>query len=76
MLIAIYRILGFLRRNLSACLKEVEEAAYRKMVYPVLEYGSSVCEHPDPPCKLLQNELEKVQKKAASFVTVNYIYLT
>ena len=40
---------------------------------PVLEYGSSVW---DPQSTLLQEELEKVQKKAARFVIGNYIYET
>ena len=40
---------------------------------PDLEYGSSVW---DPSSVLLQDELEKVQKRAARFVTGNYIYET
>ena len=40
---------------------------------PVLEYGSSVWDTSD---LLLQEELEKVQKRAARFVTGNYIYET
>ena len=40
---------------------------------PVLEYGGSVW---DPSSILLQEELEKVQKRAARFVTGNYIYET
>ena len=40
---------------------------------PVLEYGSSVW---DPSSILLQEELEKVQKRAARFVTGNYLYET
>ena len=35
---------------------------------PVLEYGSSVWD----PSRILQGELEKVQKGAARFVTGNY----
>ena len=38
---------------------------------PVLDYGSSVW---DPPCVVLQEELESVQKRAARFVTGNYNY--
>ena len=64
------RTLGFLRRNLSAC---TQESAYKGQVRPVLEYGSSVW---DPSCILLQEELEKVQKRTARFVTGNYIYET
>ena len=40
---------------------------------PVLEYGNSVW---NPSSILLQEELEKVQKRAAGFVTGNYIYET
>ena len=36
------RTLGFLRRNLHSCPKEVKEAAYKGLVCPVLEYDSSV----------------------------------
>ena len=36
------RTLGFLRRNLSACPQDVKESAYKGLVHPVLEYGSSV----------------------------------
>ena len=34
--------LGFLRRNLYSCLQEVKEAAYKELVHPILDYGSSV----------------------------------
>ena len=67
------RTLGFLRRNLSACPQDVKESAYKGLVRPVLEYGSSVW---DPSSILLQEELEKVQKRAARFVTGNYLYET
>ena len=67
------RTLGFLRRNLSACPQDVKESAYKGLVRPVLEYGSSVW---DPSSILLQEELKKVQKRAARFVTGNYIYDT
>ena len=67
------RTLDFLRRNLSACPQDVKESAYKRLVRPVLEHGSSVW---DPSSILLQEEHEKVQKKAARFVTGNYIYET
>ena len=63
------RTLGFLRRNLYSCPQEVKEAAYKGLVRPVLDYGSSVW---DPPVVVLQEELERVQKRAARFVTGNY----
>ena len=64
------RTLGFLRRNLEACPLDVKESAYKGLVRPILEYGSSVW---DPQSVLLQDELEKVQKRAARFVTGNYV---
>ena len=67
------RTLGFLRRNLYSCPQEVKEAAYKGLVHPVLDYGSSVW---DPPGVVLQEELESVQKHAARFVTGNYNYET
>ena len=67
------RTLGFLRRNLYSCPQEVKEAAYKGLVRPVLDYGSSVW---DPPGVVLQEELESVQKHAARFVTGNYNYET
>ena len=45
------RTLGFLRRNLKSCPQEVKEAAYKGLVPPVLDYGSSVW---DPPGVVLQ----------------------
>ena len=67
------RTLGFLRRNLYSGPQEVKEAAYKGLVRPVLDYGSSVR---DPPSVVLQEELESVQKRAARFVTGNYNYET
>ena len=64
------RTLGFLRRHLSACPLDVKESAYKGLVRSILEYGSSVW---DPQSILLQDELEKVQKRAARFVTGNYV---
>ena len=63
------RTLGFPRRNLVACPRDVKESAYKGLVRPILEYGSSVW---DPQSILLQDELEKVQKRAARFVTVKW----
>ena len=47
----------------------MKEAAYKGIVRPVLGYGSSVW---DPHYDGLNEELEKVQKRAARFVTRNY----
>ena len=67
------RTLGFLRRNLYSCPKEGKEAAYKGLVRPVLKYSGSVW---DPSGVGLQNELEKVQNRAARFVTGNYNFET
>ena len=67
------RTLGFLRRNLAACPRDVKVSAYKGLVRLVLEYGSSVW---DTQSILLQDELEKIQKRAARFVTGNYVYET
>ena len=56
-----------------ACPQEVKEAAYKGLVHPVLEYNGSVW---DPSGVGLQNELEKVQNRAARFVTGNYNFET
>ena len=63
------RTLGFLRRNLYQCPQDVKGAAYRGL----LEYGSCVW---DPQCVVLQQEIEKVQNRAARFVTSNYSFET
>ena len=62
-----------LRRNLYVCPQEVKEAAYKGLVRPVPEYSGSVW---DPAGVGLQKELEKVQNRAARFVTVNYNFET
>ena len=60
------RTLGFLRRNLFPCPQDVKAAAYKGLVHPVLECGSSVW---DSHSKGLQEELEKVHNRATRFVT-------
>ena len=62
------------RGETYSCLQEVKEAAYKGLVHPVLDYGSSVWD--PPPGVVLQEELESVQKRAARFVTGNYNYET
>ena len=67
------KTLGFLRRNLYQCPQDVKEAAYRGLVRPILEYGSCVW---DLQGVYLQQEIEKVQNRAARFVTSNYSFET
>ena len=62
--------LGLLRQNLYVC---PQEAAYKGLVNQVLAYRGSVW---DLLGVGLQNELEKVQNRAARFVTGNYNFET
>ena len=48
------RTLGFLRRNISVCPQDIKKSAYKGLVRPLLEYGSSVW---NPSSILRQEEL-------------------
>ena len=63
------KTLRFLRRNLSSCTQDVKETAYKGLVQPILEYASPVW---DPHGIVIQEEFDKVQNRAARFVTGNY----
>ena len=67
------RTLGFLRHNLLSCPQDVKEMAYKGLVRPILEYASPVW---DPHGTVVQEEIEKVQNRAARFVTGNYNFET
>ena len=67
------RTLGFRRQNLFQCPQDVKEVAYKGLLCPILEYGSCVW---DPQGVVLQQEIEKVQNRAARFVTSNYCFET
>ena len=61
--------LAFLQRNLQGCPESVKAKCFNTFVRPTLEYGCSVW---DPHLKNQIESLEKVQKRAARFVTGNY----
>ena len=63
--------LGFIRRNLSNCPKNVRDQAYKSLVRPHLEYCATVW---DPYRENQIKQLEAVQRRAARFVTSNYTY--
>ena len=63
------KLLGFLRRNLKINNEITKENAYKAIVRSNLEYCSTVW---SPYTKKNKNELEKVQKRAARFVTGRY----
>ena len=61
--------LAFIQRNTYSCPKNVKEKCYKAFVRPILEYGCCVW---DPHTKNQKDKLEKVQKRAARFITQNY----
>ena len=63
------RTLGFIRRNLGECIKQVRETSYLTIVRPTLEYAAMVW---DPSTQTLIQTLENVQRRAARFVINDY----
>ena len=61
--------LGFLRRNLRHCPTNCRKTAYISLVRSTLEYGSVVW---DPYLKQDIDKLERIQKKAARFISQDY----
>ena len=65
------KVLGMIRRNIYFCDKKTKDAAYAVgLVRALLEYASAVW---DPHTASLASELEKIQRKAARFVTSDYL---
>ena len=64
-------MLGLLRRNIHCCPAEVKSIAYKSLVrvHPRLEYCNTVWY---PHHKTHISSIEKIQKRAARFVTGNY----
>ena len=63
------RTLGFLRRTLSPCSKEIKTRAYQALVRPQLEYGAEVW---NPHTTSSVEDLERIQRAAARFIHRDY----
>ena len=63
------RMLGFIQRNLKGSPSRLKELAYLTLVRSGLEYASVVW---DPFLQREIDRLEKIQRRAARFVTNNY----
>ena len=61
--------LDFLNRNLKGCPKKLRDTAYISFIRPVLEYSCSVW-HPHK--KSNKDKIEKVQRRAARFISNNF----
>ena len=61
--------LGFIQRNLKKCPRQVKKTAYIALVRSTLEYGATVW---DPYHEKDIYKLEKIQRKAARFITNDY----
>ena len=61
--------LGFIKRNLKHCPETTRHMAYVSLVRSVLEYGATIW---DPYLQCDINRLEKVQRRAARFITGDY----
>ena len=62
-------MMSFLERNFYRCPPHVKEQCYNALVRPILEYG---CTAWDPYRNYQIELLEKINKRAARFVTGNY----
>ena len=61
--------LGFIQRNLSKCKPQCKKTAYISLVRSTLEYGATIW---DPHQENNIYKLEKIQRKAARFITNDY----
>ena len=61
--------LGFLRRNLKVCPKQLKELSYMTLVRSKLEYCAAIW---DPHYNKDITKLEQVQRRAARYVTNDY----
>ena len=63
------KVMELIKRNLWNCPKTVKETAYKTLVRPKLQYACSAW---DPHHQKDKASLERIQRKAARFVTGNY----
>ena len=63
--------LSFVSRNFHKCPPRTKEHCIKALVHPILNYGSSVWD-PHTQCNI--SKLEKINKRAARFITGNYIF--
>ena len=63
------KTLGFVKRNVVIKNKDIKTMAYNSLVRPQVEYASAVW---SPYTKENINEIEKVQRRAARWVTNDY----
>ena len=61
--------LGFVMRNLRKCPQECKKTAYIALVRSTLEYGAVIW---DPPLEKDIYKLEKINRKAARFITGDF----
>ena len=61
--------LGFIQRNLRKCKPQCKKTAYISLVRSTLEYGATIW---DPHQENNIYKLEKIQRKAARFITNDY----
>ena len=63
------RMLGFVKRNLKTASSRTRDYAYKTLVRPTVEYAASVW---SPHQQELKYSVERVQRRAARFVTRRY----
>ena len=63
------KTLNFIKRNLYKCSTSVKASAYLSLVRPLLEYASTIW---DPYQRTYIQALEKIQRRAARWVTADY----
>ena len=64
------KMLAFLKRNINNCPLHIKNHCFKALVRPTLEYGSVIW---DPYYMQEKDRLEKINKRAARFVTGNYV---